>query len=231
MNLPAQIAILGASGDLTARKLIPALSNLAAKGLPPAGFSVVGMARRSKTDETFREELRQHLPLQDLAAFAALAPRIHYVEGDASRPDGLRALERRLDMLPGGREAPRLFYLSLKPELVVPAVASLAPAHLASRHETGEAWRRVIVEKPFGEDLKTARQVNLALQDFLREDQVYRIDHYLGKETVQNAFAFRFHNAIFEPLWNPPADRRSPLSARPARDWPPESGAGFASPG
>ena len=84
MNLPAQIAILGASGDLTARKLIPALSNLAAKGLPPAGFSVVGMARRSKTDESFREELRQHLSPQDLAAFAALAPRIHYVEGDAS---------------------------------------------------------------------------------------------------------------------------------------------------
>jgi glucose-6-phosphate 1-dehydrogenase len=197
-----QIVIFGASGDLTSRKLIPALASLAAKDQPARGFSVMGVARRPKTDESFRAELRTQLPDEEKPGFDRLAPRIHYMPGDVGQESDLRALAKRLDSLEGGPAAGRLFYLSLKPELFAPAVSNLARLGLLGRHETAEAWRRVIIEKPFGTDLASARKLNQALLEWLREEQVYRIDHYLGKETVQNLFGFRFHNAILEPLWN-----------------------------
>ena len=123
--------------------------------------------------------------------------------GDIGDAESIRALGERLDALPGGRETGRLFYLSLKPDLFPVAVRELARAGLLEMHE-GErrAWRRVVIEKPFGHDLASARRLNEDLHDVLREEQIYRIDHYLGKETVQNLLGFRFHNAIFEPLWN-----------------------------
>ncbi|MBK8171018.1 MAG: glucose-6-phosphate dehydrogenase [Sandaracinaceae bacterium] len=203
MSVPSQVVIFGASGDLTLRKLMPALASLAGKNKPQAGFSVVGLARRPKTDDSFRADIREMMPEDLRSAFDELAPRVHYLQGDVSEPDDLTKLSAKLDSLPGGREAGRLFYLSLKPELFAPTVLHLAAGGLLQMRE-GEkvSWRRVIVEKPFGHNLASARELNRDLHESLREDQIYRIDHYLGKETVQNLIGFRFHNAIFEPLWN-----------------------------
>lgn len=200
---PSQVVVFGASGDLTLRKLMPALASLAGKGRPPAGFSVVGVARREKSDDGFRAEIREMMPPDLHAAFDALAPRISYVQGDVGEREDLERLSARLDELPGGREAGRLFYLSLKPDLFAPTVALLSQVGLvqAREGETG-AWRRVIIEKPFGRDHDSAQDLNHQLHESLREEQIYRIDHYLGKETVQNLLGFRFHNAIFEPVWN-----------------------------
>lgn len=195
--------IFGASGDLTLRKLMPALASLSGKKKPADGFSVVGLARRPKTDESFRNDIREMMPDDLKDAFDELAPRVHYLQGDVSVAEDLTKLSSKLDSLPGGRDAGRLFYLSLKPELFAPTVLHLAAGGLLQMRE-GEkvAWRRVIVEKPFGHDLASARELNRDLHESLREDQIYRIDHYLGKETVQNMIGFRFHNAIFEPIWN-----------------------------
>jgi glucose-6-phosphate 1-dehydrogenase len=203
VSTPSQVVIFGASGDLTARKLIPALASLAAKHKAASTFSVVGCARRPKTDESWRAELREAMPPDLRAAFDELAPRIHYQPCDVENPKDLAALTARLDALPGGPTAGRLFYLSLKPELFGPTVAQLAAGGLV-RQPPGEkqAWRRVVIEKPFGHDLQSAQALNHQLHDVLREEQIYRIDHYLGKETVQNLLGLRFHNAIFEPLWN-----------------------------
>jgi glucose-6-phosphate 1-dehydrogenase len=201
--MPSQVVIFGASGDLTARKLIPALSTLSAKHQAASDFSVVGCARRPKSDESWRAELREVMPGDLRPAFDELSPRIHYQACDVERPGDLAALSSRLDALPGGSGAGRLFYLSLKPELFGPTVAQLAAAGLVHQPpgETG-AWRRVVIEKPFGHDLRSAQALNDQLHGALREEQIYRIDHYLGKETVQNLLGLRFHNAIFEPLWN-----------------------------
>ncbi len=198
---PAQVIILGANGDLTARKLVPALVSLAAKGRPASGFSLVGVARQPKTDEQFRSELRGQLPEEVRADFDALAPKIAYVAADVSLLESVENLATRLNALENTPGAGRLFYLSLKPELFSRAVENLARTGLVSRNEDA-GYRRVVVEKPFGFDLPSAQALNRSLQQWLREEQILRIDHYLGKETVQNLFAFRFHNAIFEPLWN-----------------------------
>jgi glucose-6-phosphate 1-dehydrogenase len=200
---PAQIVIFGASGDLTRRKLMPALARLADDGRAESPFSVVGVSRSEKTDEVFRNELAAAMPDESQAAFASLAPRVHYQPGDVSSPDSLSKLSERLDALPGGAATGRLFYLSLSPELFGVTMAGLSRAGLLAMAEgESEAWRRVVIEKPFGHDLTSARALNATLHDVVREDQIYRIDHYLGKETVQNLLGFRFHNAIFEPLWN-----------------------------
>ncbi len=203
MESPLQIVIFGASGDLTRRKLVPALARLAADGRVGAPFSVLGVSRSDKTDEVFRNELAAAMPEAARAAFEALAPRVHYQPGDVESPDSLAKLAERLDALPGGDASGRLFYLSLKPGLFATAVTRLAEAGLLAMAE-GEprAWRRVVIEKPFGHDLASAQALNAALHGAVREEQLYRIDHYLGKETVQNLLGFRFHNAIFEPLWN-----------------------------
>lgn len=202
---PAQVIILGANGDLTARKLVPALVSLAAAGRPASGFSLIGVARQPKSTEQFRAELRAQFPPENLAAFDAFADKIFYVPGDVSELSSMQALAERLDELAdavGGRwGVGRLFYLSLKPELFRIAVQNLAQSGMVSRNDS-EGFRRIIVEKPFGHDLLSAQLLNRGLQEWLREDQILRIDHYLGKETVQNLFAFRFHNAIFEPIWN-----------------------------
>jgi glucose-6-phosphate 1-dehydrogenase len=203
MSTPSQVVIFGASGDLTSRKLIPALASLAAKHKAASDFSVIGCARRPKSDESWRAELREAVPADLRAAFDELAPRLHYQPCDAEKPADLAALSRRLDELAAGGSPGRLFYLSLKPELFGPTVAQLAAAGLVTE-APGEkaAWRRVVIEKPFGHDLQSAQLLNDQLHGVLREEQIYRIDHYLGKETVQNLLGLRFHNAIFEPLWN-----------------------------
>ncbi len=196
-----QIVIFGASGDLALHKLVPALTSLAGKDRPPGGFSVVGVARSEKSDDAFREELGAAMPEELRAAFAKLAPRVTYVRGDVQRPEDLARLKQHLDGLPGGAGAGRLYYLSLRPDLFAVAAAALKDAGLIDVGAR-EPFRRVIIEKPFGHDLGSGRELNHALHTAMREDQIFRIDHYLGKETVQNLLGFRFHNAIFEPIWN-----------------------------
>jgi glucose-6-phosphate 1-dehydrogenase len=205
MSVPHQVLILGASGDLTARMLVPALASLAARGRPAEGFSLLGVARTRKTDEEFRAELRAALPPAKRGAFDELAPRIHYQAADVGDAEQLEALRRRVDALPGGRASGRLFYLALRPGLFGPTVERLCGAGMLCRGAGGaqdEGWRRVVVEKPFGRDLASAHALNAELHAHLDEEQIYRIDHFLGKETVQNLLGFRFHNSIFEPLWS-----------------------------
>ena len=167
---PIQIIIFGASGDLTARKLVPALAQLAARGAPD--FHLIGVARRPLSDEAFRELLRGRLDEGDRAAFEALAERIHYLSGDVGSEPDLAAISARLDALPGGSAAGRLFYLSLKPDLFIPAVENLGRAGLLQQADPADPWRRVVVEKPFGHDLDSAQTINRALHDWLREDQL-----------------------------------------------------------
>lgn len=200
---PSHIVIFGASGDLALRKLLPALASLASKGQPSGGFQVVGVARAKKDDATYRAEIKAALSPALLPAWSELEPRVSYWPGDVSKPEEVKALAAKLDSLPGGKSAGRLYYLSLKPDLFSPTVTELAKAGLLAVKE-GEthAWRRVVIEKPFGHDLKSAIELNQHLHTHLKEFQIYRIDHYLGKETVQNILGLRFHNAIFEPLWN-----------------------------
>ena len=203
MKPPSQVVIFGASGDLTLRKLLPALASLAAKKRPAEGFSILGVARRPKTKESFREEIREAMPVELRAAFDELAPRVFYLQGDVENPADVGKLADTLDALPGGKLAGRLFYLSLKPELFASTVSQLsAGGLLEQRDRNTTAWRRVVIEKPFGHDLASAVALNQDLHESLRETQIFRIDHYLGKETVQNLLGFRFHNTIFEPLWN-----------------------------
>jgi glucose-6-phosphate 1-dehydrogenase len=198
----SQIVIFGASGDLTARKLIPALASLAHKKTPAAGFTVIGCARRPKTDESWAAELRALIPAELKEAFESLVPRLHYQACDVANPADLKALAAKLAALPGGKTAGRLFYLSLKPELFAESARQLAAAGMLAAPRGAAAWRRLVIEKPFGHDLASGTKLNVDLHEHLREDQIFRIDHYLGKETVQNLLGFRFHNAIFEPLWN-----------------------------
>lgn len=202
MGYPHQIVIFGASGDLALHKLLPALVSLARQRLPAGGFHVVGVARRPKSNDEYREEIAGALPPELRDAFTELAPRVSYLPGDVSSPDDLARLRGHLDALPGGEEASRLYYLSLKASLFAPAVTELARAGLVRRIVDRGAYRRVVIEKPFGHDLASARELNRALHGHLEEEQIYRIDHYLGKETIQNILGLRFHNAIFEPLWN-----------------------------
>jgi glucose-6-phosphate 1-dehydrogenase len=203
VSTPKQVIIFGASGDLTRRKLVPALSRLNADHVCRDELQVIGVSRSDLGEEGFRERLARAIEDDHIGAFDALAPEIHYHRGDASDPESLRTLSKRLDELAGGQPTGRIFYLSLSPELFAPTVARLSECGLLSA-PPGEsaAWRRVVIEKPFGHDYASAESLNQELLAHLREDQIYRIDHYLGKETVQNLLGFRFHNSIFEPLWN-----------------------------
>jgi glucose-6-phosphate 1-dehydrogenase len=206
---PAALVIFGASGDLTRRKLLPAVYNLALSRLLPGGFAVVGVARRPKPE--FAEEMRESVakfsrrrPL-DEAVWSELAQGVSYVQGSFDDPATyarLGAELERLDAARGTRKS-RVFYLAVAPDQVPLIVRGLHDAGLVvpPSYEPGAPFQRVIVEKPFGEDLESARALNRDLLGHLAESQIYRIDHYLGKETVQNLLVLRFGNTIFEPLW------------------------------
>ncbi len=203
---PATILVIfGASGDLTRRKLIPALYNLHRKGRLPARFHLLGAARSPGSDAEFREKSRTGLtefaPHDfDSADWQAFAQHVHYLHGDFAAADSGEQLARRLAELAGDAKPPNLlFYLAIPPDAYAPLVEALGRGGLA---DDGSAFRRLVVEKPFGSDLATARSLNQTLHSHWREDQIYRIDHYLGKETVQNVLFFRFANSIFEPVWN-----------------------------
>ncbi len=207
MPQPCIVVIFGASGDLTKRKLLPALWALAeAQQLPP-GFSVVGVARTPKTHDEFRQEFRASLKDGDGADAALLdgfLQGLFYLPGNINEEttyhrlnDLLRTIDLERDT--GGN---RVFYLATQPSFFAPAMQHLGSSGLANRQADGTGWTRVVVEKPFGRDLRTARELNRQVLDVFDERQVYRIDHYLGKETVQNLMVLRFANTIWEPVWN-----------------------------
>ena len=202
---PCIVAIFGALGDLTKRKLIPALCNLMSYGMLPAEFAIIGIARRELSETQFREQLRteaQQLGCYEQKTWGELEKRLYYVRGDFQSPETYEKLKQKLSQLAetyriGGNI---LFYLATPPDAFAEIVQQLGKAGLA-REESG-FWRRVIVEKPFGRDLDSAMELNRQLRSVLKEAQIYRIDHYLGKETVQNVNVFRFANGMFEPIWN-----------------------------
>ena len=202
----ATILIFGASGDLTARKLIPALFRLWRDGYLSDDSPIVGVARREKTDESFREELQSAISDRedfDAALWDRFAQRLHYHRLDLTEPEQFHGLRTRAEELESakGIGCKRIVYLAISPDLFLPSIESLHAAGMIP-DENAEATLRVVIEKPFGHDLDSAKELSNGIGKRLREDQVYRIDHYLGKETVQNVLLFRFGNAIFEPLLN-----------------------------
>ena len=204
---PCIMVIFGAAGDLTKRKLVPALYNLRESKLLPDNFAVIGVARAEMEDEEFRRRLRD-----DMREFATdevkpelwqwLEERLYYLRGDFNDEDTFARLQKLLSRIDKERSAQGnyFFYLATAPDYFACVVEKLGAIELT--HEDNKHWRRVVIEKPFGHDLESAKKLNQEIKKVLDESQIYRIDHYLGKETVQNIMVFRFGNGIFEPIWN-----------------------------
>ncbi len=198
------IVIFGASGDLTSRKLVPALFQLFRKGRLKQPLRVVGFSRSEFTHDQWRASLAESTAKIagqsfDPDKWADFARQIYYHPGDIGNPEDFAALGRALDELEGDEPTGRVYYLSTAPRFYEPAIRHLGQAGLA---DESAATRRVVIEKPFGTDLASAQNLNHAVHEIFAEHQVYRIDHYLGKETVQNLLVLRFGNTIFEPIWN-----------------------------
>ena len=202
--MPNTIIIFGASGDLTSRKLIPALYGLFRKKRLPDETRIVGFSRTRFTHEQWRAKLAETTPEFagpdfDAASWSQFAGSIFYQPGDIDKPDDYAALSKLLDSIEGSDAGTRLYYLATAPHFYEPAIERLGAAGLA---DESRGQRRIVIEKPFGTDLRTAQHLNAAVHRVFPERQVYRIDHYLGKETVQNVLVLRFANTIFEPVWN-----------------------------
>jgi glucose-6-phosphate 1-dehydrogenase len=203
---PTTLVIFGATGDLARRKLLPALYNLAHDGSLPERFNLIGVSRSEKSDDDFRAEMRTAIeqfsrtrPSHEV--LDALLENVRYVSGTFDDPAVYEALRKQIDEFDARADIVfnRVFYLSTAPEFFPVIVEALGEAKL-NRHKEAEV--RVVIEKPFGYDLESARKLNRRVLRVFRERQVFRIDHYLGKETVQNVLAFRFANSMFEPVWN-----------------------------
>ncbi len=204
---PCIMVICGASGDLTKRKLIPALYNLATDQLLSQEFAIIGFARRELTSERFRDQLSQ-----DIKSFATgsvdpemwdwFRQRLYYLSGDVQDPKAYESLKELMAQVTRTHNTRGncLYYLATAPSFFAEIIRRLGAAGLT--REDQAPWRRVVIEKPFGRDLESARALNAEIQQVLSERQIYRIDHYLGKETVQNILMFRFGNGMFEPIWN-----------------------------
>jgi glucose-6-phosphate 1-dehydrogenase len=213
MPAPCVMVIFGVTGDLTARKLMPSLYDLAVGHPLPEGFSIVGVSHRDWDDETFRNEMYEAVkkgaraPVTD-EAWNLFSQGLFYVKGSFDSEEAYTNLKQRLDVIDEERRAHgnRLFYLATSPTYYGPIIEHLGKSGLAQRQDiyysrTG-SWNRIVVEKPFGRDVESARALNAEIAAVFSERQIYRIDHYLGKETVQNVLAFRFANTLFEPVWN-----------------------------
>ncbi|MGI8991987.1 MAG: glucose-6-phosphate dehydrogenase, partial [Bryobacteraceae bacterium] len=204
---PCVMVVFGAAGDLTSRKLIPALYNLGKTGLLPKEFAVIGFAVDALTEEEFRDKVRKDIvesvpaPVDD-ALCAWLIERIYYMAADFRDAGAYEKLKSKLAEVDAkhGTHGNYFFYLATAPQFFAEIVKQLGAQDLQCEEEG--RWRRVIIEKPFGSDLASARALNVDIRKVLNEKQIYRIDHYLGKETVQNILVFRFSNGIFEPIWN-----------------------------
>ena len=208
---PCVIVIFGATGDLTARKLLPAIYNLRRENLLSPSTVVVGFARRPKTDEQFRQEMHDAVNQfsrckpADEAVWRDLSQRLYYHQSSFENAEGYRDLAQRLEQIDQkhGTQGRRMFYLSTSPAEFGTIIDHLGDAGLGNIDPfNAGSWRRVIVEKPFGSNQETARQLNNRINRAFDESQVFRIDHYLGKQTVQNLLVLRFANGIFEPIWN-----------------------------
>ena len=199
---PVAMVIFGASGDLTGRKILPALARLADRGVLDDGFTVIGVARTEWSDEDFRSHVAESTPDAG-PKWRALTERFKYVTGEYDHPDTFDQLKTHLDEADkiDGTDGNRLYYLATIPS-VFGLVAQALAAHGCSGPGEGGTFARVVVEKPFGRDLDSALDLNKQMQAAFEESQIFRIDHYMGKETVQNVLALRFANAIFEPIWN-----------------------------
>jgi glucose-6-phosphate 1-dehydrogenase len=210
---PCVMVIFGVSGDLTARKLMPALYDLAIGHPLPEGFSIVGVSHRPWTDEQFRAEMRTAVeesaraPVTD-DAWNLFSEGLFYIKGDFEAEETYKWLSERLNWIDSERRAHgnRLFYLATSPKFYSPIIKHLGESKLAVRqdiyYDRADNWNRIVIEKPFGHDVPSARALNADIGRVFSERQIYRIDHYLGKETVQNVLAFRFANTLFEPVWN-----------------------------
>jgi glucose-6-phosphate 1-dehydrogenase len=199
---PCVLVVFGASGDLTSRKLLPAVERLAARRLLPVGFTVVGVARTEWTDDDFRAHARAAVK-EAGPEWEALVSGFRYVAGDYSEGETFDRLRGVLEVIDRerGTGGNRVFYLATVPTVFAPVAQALG-AHGLAKREDPSSFVRLVIEKPFGHDLESAKELDAALHEVLDETQIYRIDHYLGKETVQNVLALRFANAIFEPVWN-----------------------------
>jgi glucose-6-phosphate 1-dehydrogenase len=207
---PCVMVIFGGSGDLTRRKLVPALHNLSQNRLIPAGFSILGISRSPLNDDQYRDTLREWAQKAGIdaggeaSAWSTFAQGIHYLSADFRASDTYEKIRARLTHLDQerGTGGNRIFYLATAPSDYVDIIRNLGASGLARQAADSRGWVRIIIEKPFGRDLETAHSLNREVNAVFKESQVYRIDHYLGKETVQNLLVFRFANGIFEPVWN-----------------------------
>src|SRR6202163_4427304 len=198
------MVLFGAAGDLTKRKLIPALFNLVKANLLPRDFAVLGVSVDDLTLEQFRTQVTGFLPAGDRGTEASewFTQRLYYQRGEFADPNTYSTVAARLSALDRDLQTAGnyMFYLATSPKFFGQIVQQLGTAGLS--HQENGRWRRVVIEKPFGHDLDSAQSLNREIKTVLHENQIYRIDHYLGKETVQNIMVFRFDNAIFEPIWN-----------------------------
>jgi glucose-6-phosphate 1-dehydrogenase len=208
---PCIVVIFGATGDLTARKLMPALYNLKREGQLPTNFACCGFARREKSDETFRTEMKdavsQHSRVKPIeeTVWDTFHSQLFYHQSEFDDDEGYERFAKHLADLDAklGTQGNRVFYLSTQPSFFPVIIEKLKKHRLLYDHsESEEKWSRVIIEKPFGHDLNSALELQKDLLAHLSEEQLYRIDHYLGKETAQNLLVFRFGNSLFENLWN-----------------------------